>query len=473
MTRFRRQRNVADATRSARRAFLHWGSLAGLAGAVSSERSPVRAATGNATGAHRARHDTSVILLYLHGGPSHLETYDLKPHAPSEYRSVFRSIPTKVVGLHVCEHLPRHAEVSDRFALVRSLHHDVNIHSDGGIVVLTGKRPTKLDPTSQSKSEHPDFGSVASALRGGALDADSTVRSMPPYVAIPRHTYMTRPTYLGAKHGAFDLGDPSAANFAPPCLTLPADAVQSLVDDRRDLLQRLDAWRRDSDASGAMAAADQFQQQAFQMLMHPETAQAFELHREPDSLRDRYGRHLWGQGCLLARRLAEAGTAVISLYIDTPRSGPEYTNWDDHILNAGRPGHFANFLRLRLQYFDQALATLVEDIHQRGLEQRVLVVAMGEFGRTPRLSHSAQGVGRDHWPQAYSVLFSGGGLRMGQVIGATNAKGEYPTERPYTPQDVLATIYRHLDIDPETMFRDYAGRPVPLLPSGRPIDELV
>lgn len=437
-----------------RRAFLRAGGLA-LGGLGLAEVLAGRAAAGEAA------RDTAVILLYLHGGPSHLETYDLKLDAPIEYRSVFRSIPTVVPGLELCELFPQQARIADKFSLIRSLHHDIGIHSDGGIVVLTGKRPTVLDPTSQSKSEHPDFGSIASRVRGIGT------AGVPPYVAIPRRPYMTRPTYLGSHHAAFELTDPAAA-LASPEWSLSARGAAGL-DGRRKLLAEFDRLRRDLDGRGQFEAVDRFHERAYEMLTSPRAAAAFDLTQESDSLRDRYGQHLWGQGCLLARRLAEAGTAVISLYIDTPQTGPEFTNWDDHILNAGRPGHFAGYMERRLPYLDQALSALIEDIFRRGAEQRLMVVVVGEFGRTPRLSHNASGTGRDHWPQAYTALVSGGGLRMGQVIGATNAKGEYPSHRPHTPQDLLATIYRHLGIDRHAAFADLSGRPIPILADGQPI----
>jgi uncharacterized protein (DUF1501 family) len=164
---------------------------------------------------------------------------------------------------------------------------------------------------------------------------------------------------------------------------------------------------------------------------------------------------------------------VISLYIDTPKSGPEFTNWDDHIMNAGRPGHFGDYMKVRLPYLDQALSALIEDIYARDQEGKIMVVVMGEFGRTPRLSVNRNGTGRDHWPQAYTALVSGGGLRMGQVVGATNDKAEYPVDRPYTPQDLLATVYRHLGIDPRRTFDDFTGRPTPILEHGGPIRELI
>jgi hypothetical protein len=411
--------------------------------------------------------DTAVILLYLHGGPSHLETYDLKPDAPTEYRSIFRPIPTNVSGIDLCELLPLQARLADKFALVRSLNHDVGIHSDGGIVVLTGKRPAVLDPTSQSKSEHPDFGSVASKLRSVGPGG------LPPYFAIPRQTYMTRPAYLGLAHAAVEVSDPSAPGNGSAPLALVAGADVARLQDRRRLSQQLDALRRGADADRRPDSGDRFRDLAFDLLTSPQAVGAFDLAKESDRLRDSYGRHLWGQGCLLARRLAERGAAIISLYIDTPKTGPEFTNWDDHIMNAGRPGHFGGYMKTRLPYLDQALSALIEDIYARGLDRRILVVVVGEFGRTPRLSSNASGTGRDHWPQAYTALLSGGGLRTGQVVGATNARGEYPKERPLTPQDLLATIYRHLGIDYRGELQDLSGRPVPILAEGQPIPELL
>ncbi len=442
-----------------RRQFLHVGALA-LGGLALSDLLAARAAAGTENA------DTSVILLYLHGGPSQLETYDLKPQAPVEYRSIFAPIPTNVPGMDLCELFPRQAAVADKFSIVRSLNHDIGIHSDGGIIVLTGKRPSVLDPTSQSKSEHPDFGSVASRVRGLGPNA------IPPYLAVPSQSYYTRPTYLGRHHAAFEVGDPSSSNFAPLKTQISVGRDLATLENRKALLTGFDRLRRDLDQSGQLEAAGQFRERAFELLTSTTTANAFDLSQEEPRLRDRYGRNLWGQGCLLARRLAEAGAAVINLAINTPKNGPEFTNWDDHILNAMRPGHFGDYMRVRLPYLDQALATLIEDVFERGLDKRVLIVVVGEFGRTPRLSHNAQGTGRDHWPQAYSALLSGGGLRMGQVVGATNSKSEFPTEKPFSPQDLLATVYRHLGIDTERSFLDHSGRPIAILSDGRPIADL-
>ena len=443
-----------------RRDFLQAGALA-LGGLTLPQVLAGRAAAGT------SQLDTSVIMLYLHGGPSQLETYDLKPQASTEYRSLFQPIPTNVPGMDICELFPLQAKLADKFSLVRSLHHDIGIHSDGGIIVLTGKRPSKLDPTSRSTSEHPDYGSIASKVRGYSQ------RSMPPYVAIPGRPYMTTPTYLGLSHSAFEIGHPTASGFSVPHLKRVAGLSGEGLTNRRGLLQQFDRFRAGMDQRGSVAAMDEFRSVAFQMLGSPEVADAFDLSREAATLRERYGNHRWGQGCLLARRLAEAGTAVVTMFLDDPITGPEYTNWDDHIGNAGRPGHFADFMARRLPYLDQALSALIEDIFARSLDRRILVLVVGEFGRTPRISHNSMGIGRDHWPQAYTALFSGGGLKMGQVVGATNSKAEFPTASPYTPFDMLATIYHHLGIDRNASFPDFAGRPISILNNGDPIKELI
>lgn len=443
-----------------RREFLQAGAL-GIGGLTLSDLFALRA-----TAATESK-DTSVILLYLHGGPSQLETYDLKPEAPTEYRSVFGAIPTTVPGMDICELFPLQAKIADKIAVVRSCHHTMSSHSDGGIEVLTGKTPLKPDPTSTSKSDHPDLGSVTSKWRGIA-DA-----AIPPYVSIPNNLYMTRPTYLGLHHSGFQAGDPGGDKYTPPIGKLATGIDGRGLDDRRGLLSQLDRVRGSLDLQGNMQGTDHFRRMAFDMLTNPNVVRAFDLEKEDAGLRDKYGRNTWGQGCLLARRLAEAGVGVITLYTNTPKSGQEYTNWDDHISNAGRPGHFARYMRVRLPYLDQSLATLIEDIYARDLDRKIMVVVMGEFGRTPRLSVNSTGTGRNHWPQAYSVLFSGGGLRVGQVVGATNSRAEYPAERPCTPKDVLATIYRHLGINWTDAFTDHTGRPIPILPHGEPIRELV
>jgi len=443
-----------------RREFLRVGGLA-LGGLGLADVLAARAVGGINT-------RTSVILVYCLGGPSHLETYDLKPDGPAEMRSVFRPISTSVPGMSICELLPRQARTADKFSLIRSMRHAINIHNDSSISVLTGKEPSVPDPSSTATSEHPDFGMIASRLRGPHADA------LPQYISVPTPFHMTRPTYLGSAYKPFVTDDVSGAGYKPPQLSLRGVSAEGL-ENRRQLLKELDHIRGTLDRSAAAQSIDSFRQQAFGVLTSSAVGRAFDLQREPEKLRDRYGRHLWGQSCLLARRLAEAGAAVISVIANTPENGPKFTNWDDHPGNAMRPGHFAEYMRVRLPYFDQAVASLIDDVHDRGLDRDVLIIVMGEFGRTPRLRTGPPdgSIGRDHWPDAYSVLVSGGGLRMGQVVGATNARGEYPTTTPITPQDVLATVYRHLGIDPTQHFTDSLGKPIPILYRGEPIRQLI
>jgi hypothetical protein len=442
-----------------RREFLRAGAL-GFGSLYLSDLLAARELAGN------AQRDTSVILMYLHGGPSHLETYDLKPDAPSDYRSIYSPISTVVPGMDICELFPLQAKLADKIAIVRSCHHTMASHSDGGITVLTGKTPLVADATSQSKSDHPDFGHLTNYFRS-TPDND-----IPQYVALPSGPYMTRPTYIGVQHRSLDAGDPSQEDYKSP-IQITGGLDGEKLSNRKALLAELDLLRAGVDQQQAIIAVDKFRELAFNILTSPRTAQAFDLSKEPDELKDRYGRNRWGQSALLARRLAEAGTGVITMFMNTPFSGQEWTNWDDHIMNAGRPGHFGKYMSLRLPYLDQCISALIEDIHQRDMDKKIMLVVMGEFGRTPRLSTNSSGVGRNHWPQAYSVMLAGGGLKTGQVVGSTNTRGEYPTGRPTSPEDILATIYRHLGIPTRHEFQDPSGRPIPILHSGRPIRELI
>ena len=442
-----------------RREFLRAGAL-GISGLTLTSLLEARAASGSPD------RDTSVILMYLHGGPSQLETYDLKPDAPTAYQSIYRPIKTVVPGMDICELFPLQAEIADKLAIVRSCHHEMASHSDGGIQVLTGKAPPVPDPTSQSKSLHPDFGHVASHFRS------SSSSGIPKYITLPSPPYMTRPTYIGVQHRGLAAGDPANENYQSP-IQITGGLNGERLSDRKSLLTELDRFRAGVDLQQAVNGTDKFREMAFNVLTSPDTARAFDLSEESDDLKDRSGRNTWGQSALLARRLAEAGAGVVTMFMNTPFTGQQWTNWDDHIMNAGRPGHFGKFMSLRLPYLDQCISALVRDIHNRDAADKIMLVVMGEFGRTPRLSENAQGTGRNHWPQAYSVLLAGGGLKTGQVIGATNSKAEYPTHRPTSPEDILATIYRHLGIPTRHELLDQAGRPVPLLNRGKVISELV
>lgn len=443
-----------------RREFLRAGML-GLGGLGLSDLLAARASSETSSAS------TSLILFWMWGGPSQLETFDPKPEAPSEYRGPFRAIATQSPGIQICELFPQLAQRADKLAIVRSLHHEMSSHNDGSIELLTGKTPIVPDPTSTARSDHPDLGMVASRLRGARRDG------VPQYVGIPTQPFMTQPAYLGLSHKAFVTGDPSVENFTVPNLSLAAGTDGLRLDERRKLVQQFDRFQRDLDQNGSLEGMDHFRAAAFTMLMSPAVREAFEISREPDALRDRYGRHLWGQSCLLARRLAEAGAGVITIDALAPRPGmPVYFSWDDHA-NAQPGWDLAAGMKLRAEHMDPAIAALIDDIHARGLDRQVMVVAVGEFGRTPKLTQSNGCLGRDHWPSAMSALVAGGGIRGGQVIGATTSKAEYPTERPLKPQDLLATIYRHLQIDPGHSFLDFAGRPIPILGDGTPIRELI
>ncbi|WP_298869212.1 DUF1501 domain-containing protein [uncultured Gimesia sp.] len=447
-----------------RREFLRVGTLA-LGGLTLADLLAARAMAGVGDP------ETSVILFWMWGGPSQLETYDMKPDAPSAYRGPFNPIQTKVPGMEIVEHFPRQAKIADRFSIIRTLHHGMSAHNDGSITVLSGKEPAAPDPTSTNKSTHPDFGMIASYMRGSRSDG------LPQYIGVHRSPFMTAPNYLGLMHKAFHSGDPTVKGYAPNNMKLAAGIDGQRLNDRRSLVTQFDQFRRDLDLDGSLGGTEDFRRAAFQMLTSSKVADAFDISQEDESLRDRYGRHRWGQNCLLARRLVEAGAAVINIDATAPSNKSEYFSWDDH---AG-PFHLVHANLERFPQYDQAISTLIEDISERNLDRKILVVACGEFGRTPRLSHrqtfpgkkGGPWLGRDHWPGAFSALISGGGLKMGQVIGSTNSKAEYPLHDPVTPQDLLATIYRHLGIDYSHDLVNFSGRPVPILSSGRPISQLL
>ncbi|MCH2200832.1 MAG: DUF1501 domain-containing protein [Fuerstiella sp.] len=443
-----------------RREFMRVGTLA-LGGITLPTLLQLRAGAGTLTC------DTSVILFWMWGGPSQLETWDMKPDAPSEYRGPLHPISTNVSGIDICEYMPLQSEIADKFSIIRSLHHEMSAHNDGSIEMLTGKTPVVPDPTSQARSQHPDFGMIASRLRRARPDG------MPHYVGVQKAPFMTNPGYLGVSHRAFETGDPSRPNFAPPNLTLAAGVNNERLSDRRSLLQQFDHFRAARDQAGH--GTDRFRDAAFSILTSPRVADAFDLSQESPKVRERYGHHRWGQSCLLARRLAESGAAVINIDATAPNNTTKHFSWDDH---AGA-FHLDYAQRERLPQMDQALTALINDLFSRGLHRNVMVIACGEFGRTPRVTHAAKnfsnqiGLGRDHWPNAFSALISGGGLRMGQVVGQTSSKSEYPMHDPVTPQDLLATVYRHLGIDCGHEFTDLSGRPVPVLSGGSPISQLL
>lgn len=422
---------------------------------------------------------TAVILVWLRGGCSHLDTYDPKPDAPSEYRGPYATIETRTPGLRLTELLPRQAAISDRFALLRSMAHTGGGHPAGSLQLLSGDP----DPIDKPEPIYPDVMAVSHYLRSGGDGG----RTLPNYVGVnPVVRYdgfkIAGPAFLGSTYEPFAvLGDPSAPEFRVPNVGLPEAETRRLLG-RAGLRDRLDTLRRSIDRSDAMHGMDEFQARAVDLLTSPEAAHAFDLSREDPKLRDRYGRHAWGQQCLMARRLVEAGVDLVTTTFDGPLCG-RVANWDDHAVNH----HVFEALQHRAPAFDQAVSALIEDVYARGLDRRVLVIVTGEFGRTPRISYVASsggGVasaeagivqpGRDHWPAANSMIWAGGGIRTGQVIGATDALGEYVVDRRFGPQDFLATIYRHLGIDYErTTIPDRLGRPMPIVSQGKAIPELL
>ena len=411
--------------------------------------------------------DTSVILIWLQGGPSHMEMYDLKPQAPIEYRGECRPISTVAPGMDLCEYLPLHAKVADKFVLIRSIAHGFANHAAGAGRFLSGYNPRRLlDPLAQ----YPCLGPVVSKMLEGRRDP-----AMPRYVASAQNVYGGGSASLGPTYLPFVVGgDPNAPNFKVNNLSL-APKVKDRIDDRRLLLTAFDHLRSEIDSSGLMKSIDKFNREAVILLTSEKAREAFDLSKEDPKLRDKYGRHKWGQRALLARRLVEAGSSFVTMQMQNPGIPGAIGNWDIHAVN----GHLFDDTRARLPVYDRAIATLVEDIYDRGLDKKVMLIVCGEFGRTPRINPQKGArskvvqPGRDHYPAAMSVLVSGAGMQTGQVVGSTTAKGERPKDRRLDPNDLLATVYRHLGIDYQEMVPDTSGRPVPLIPHGEPISDLL
>lgn len=389
----------------------------------------------------------SVILVWLAGGPSHIDMYDLKPDSPAEFRGEFRPIATNVPGIDIGEHLPRQAKIMDKLAIVRSAFHTNAGHGMGSQWMLTGYQPT----IEVNDNIYPCIGSVVSRMQG-ANDP-----GVPAYVNLPRQLGFGKAAYLGASFNPFSPeNDPNSDGFQVRNLRLPGRVDLARLERRQQLLGTLDTVRRDLDLRGDIAGLDTFYRDALEMVTSDKAIKAFDIAKEESRLRDAYGRNDLGQSCLLARRLVEAGVTFAAV-----QAGG---GWDTH---------GDNFKQLKdnlLPKYDQAISALVQDIYDRGLQDDVLVMSFGEFGRTPRIN---PGAGRDHWPGAMSVLYAGGGLKMGQAIGSTNDKAEYPTSKPFSPGCVLSTMYHVLGIDYHHAFYDQARRPLPILNEGRPIADLI
>ena len=401
----------------------------------------------------------SVIILWMRGGPSHIDMWDMKPDAPAEFRGEFRNIPSTIPGVRLCDLLPMSAKTMHKWAIVRSLHHHDAGHSTGDQICFTGYDAGPMP----DENSHPSCGSIVSKRLG------HTVPHLPAYVMIPRMVPGTGPAYLGVAHKPFETqADP--ANLGPfkvPNFELPSGITVERVGDRRGLLHSFDAIRRDIDTTGQIDAADRYQQKAWDVLSSAAAREAFDLDQEPMAIRERYGFMpafdpkasnrcgcpAWSQRILLARRLVEAGVRLVTV---------DLRWWDTHV---------KGFESLRLGFlerWDRAYTALIEDLEQRGLLDSTLVLAWGEFGRTPRVNNDA---GRDHYPNVFSAALAGGGVRGGTIVGESDEKAAYPKSNPKTPQDMLATVYRHLGVDTRAEYLNN-GRPVPVLPSGTVIEEL-
>ncbi|HWB14541.1 MAG TPA: DUF1501 domain-containing protein [Pirellulales bacterium] len=458
-----------------RRAFLQAG-LAGFASlslpGVLRLRAQSRLYASEAAGSAKS----AVIMVWQPGGCSHIDSYDPKPDAGSEYRGPFGMISTKVAGVQFTELLPRQASIADRFTVLRSMRQTAGGHPAGSMQLLSGDPDTRDKP----KPRFPDWMSVTNYLRS---QAGPRRNPLPAYVGINPPLEYNGPAYLGDAYSPFTVtGDPNNPSFSVPNIGLSDAAEVQRLGRRSSLRQKLDLLDRAFDRAGELTALDEFETQAMTLLTNSKTKEAFDLSREDDRTRDRYGRNAWGQQLLLARRLVEAGVEVLTTSLNGPLCGRVH-NWDDHAVNH----HVFDAMRFRAEAYDQAVSALIEDIYERGLDKRVLVVVTGEFGRTPKISYAAstgggdasapagtQQPGRDHWPRAFSNLWAGGGIQTGRVIGATDKRGEDAVERICGPGDFLATIYHHLGIDSaNTFIRDFNGRPTPIVDHGKPIPELI
>ena len=392
----------------------------------------------------------SCILIWMDGGPTHYETFDPKPDAPAEIRGQFKPIPTVVPGIQFSEHLPKLAARANKLAIVRSIRHDQGNHGAGNHYLVTGAPPRIPVGCGAFVSFHPSLGSVTAMERGAPA-------GLPAYFSMPQMSRSGGPNFLGAKYAPFVVADnPSSPNFRVRDVSLPEGLTGERFESRREVRQAVDRLLRlqEKAAADPVLAQDEHYQQGFQLMASREAQAAFDIAREPDRIREGYGRTPFGQRALLARRLVEAGVPFITLYEG---------GWDHH-------RELFPALKKRLPSFEGTIAALVEDLDQRGLLESTLVVALGEFGRTPQINKDG---GRDHWSNAMSVLFAGGGTPGGQVVGATDRKGYSAVERVLSPENFASTVYAKLGIDPGKILYAPNGRPSHLVSDPTPIKELM
>lgn len=406
----------------------------------------------NLLAADKSKDEVSLIILFLKGGLSTIDTLDLKPDAPPEFRGEFNSISTNVPGMQICEHLPRLAKQGHQFSLLRSLTHPNSDHGGADHYMLTGYAPLPgFNPNVVPNNQRPAHGAIVSKMLGprGAV---------PPYVCLPKMHPSAGSAYLGSVAAPFVVeADPNAPNFSVPDLVPPVVVDAARLNDRRGLMRQVDRFQKSNEVAANSKArmTSAFRDKAFELITSPATKAAFDIHSEPDKLRDEYGRHSLGQSLLMARRLVEAGVRCVTV---------DHSNWDTHNDNF-------NVLRKELlPQLDTGLPALLNDLANRSLTKKTLVVVMGEFGRTPRVNNNA---GRDHWGPANCILLSGGGITNGMVVGATNPKGEKPAADPRSPEDLTATMCHCLGIDPDAEFHTPEGRPVKAVNNGKVIQELL
>jgi hypothetical protein len=440
--------------KTSRRGALKLG-LAGLAGGSFLDLVAMQRAAAGESAARPTQSAKSCILIWMDGGPSHFETFDPKPTAPREIRGDFASIATKIPGVHFSEHLPKLAGMADKFAVIRSVCHNQGNHGAGNHYMMTGAPPRIPVGCGAFVSFHPSLGSVV-------CYEHPAPHGLPGYFSLPSMSRSGGPNFLGAKYAPFVVGsDPNNAKFRVRDVELPSGLEEPRFDQRRELRAVLDTLPRIDAAAAAdpVLALDEYYQQGYDLITTPEAQRAFDIHSEPESIRERYGRNAFGQRALLARRLVEAGVPFVTVYDG---------GWDHH-------SDIFGALEKRLPAWDQTVATLISDLEERGRLDSTMVIALGEFGRTPKISTLAGQTkpGRDHWANAMSILFAGGGTPGGQVVGATDRQGHSAVERVLSPENYVSTVYRKLGIDPNKIFYTPAGRPTHLVSDPTPIEELM
>jgi len=416
------------------------------------------------------RRAKSVVFLFQFGGPSHLETFDMKPDAPDGMRSHFGTIPSALPGVPVCEHLPETAKLLDKVTLLRSLHHGMKNHNSASYYALTGHAPPVDDIRLRDTLElYPAYGSVVDKF---APPRDG----MPTFVAYPhviRDGAVTpgqHASFLGKKHDPLLVTeDPNDANFKLPELSLPANLSPKRLSDRRAIQDLINRQTRLQEHARKAQGMNQYYQKALSMLQSPKVREAFDISREPEKLREQYGRTTYGQSLLLARRLVEAGVTFINVYFSRSIGGQKIGSggWDTHGFNNTRMYPILKGWHLPLT--DKTLPVFLRDLDDRGLLDETLVVWMGEFGRTPKINKN---ISRDHWPQCYTALLAGGGVKRGFVYGESNKTGSYPDRDPVRPDDLAATMFSLLGIDPQTEVYDTLNRPLPIA-AGKPVTGLL